>query len=455
MPVQRPRTGSTGVLLTVCCVLAATAVVGASGRRSFLRRLRFTHIPVEPLLDNAARYRIPDKYNPLNAQAQPADVRRQPPRGRTVPQKTSLANTRDQTIAIATGQLSSDGLLAGRFGVLSPSTGQFIPTNELQVSFFRDGRPVASLRPGSDGLIQIKLKPAIYSIVATGLGGTVVQRLRVVDAGLDAVGQPDPFEMTVVPRQDFAMLKLVLQRRGVTSEPSGHRRKDASDLTPSRSNAPLIPVAFETPAKHHYVQLHDGGLLTGRVGWLDSESQSLYALERVELYIIKNGHMEAQVYTDRQGYFSVGNLRPGRHSIIGFGGNVPGTDPRSVEGGLITLSVYLTSDHDLEVVDESPNGGAAINVFLVKHVQAARGISSVSVNMHGARIVKTTATREASGGWTGMIGRAKSRSKPGPVATSRVTRGGRGTVGIAGVLTPFAEVDQTTDQNPASTGFSK
>ena len=61
---------------------------------------------------------------------------------------------------------------------------------------------------------------------------------------------------------------------------------------------------------------------------------------------------------------------------------------------------------------------------LERDVQAARGISSVSVNMHGARIVKTTATREASGGWTGMIGRAKSRSKPGPVATSRVTRGG-------------------------------
>jgi len=455
MPTHRLRTGSTGVMLILCCLLLATAVIGATGRRSLLRGFHFRHFPWAWPLEHADANRASDELHSRVAAADQTEIRRQPPSGRIAAPTASLPMTRDQPIALTTHQLSNEGLLVGRFGVLAPATGQFIPTNELQVSFFRDGRPVASQRPGADGLIRVKLKPAIYSVVATGLGGTAVHRLRVVDADTESTGQPDPFEVAVVPLQDLALVKLLLQRRGPAAGPSNRQQKQTSNRTPNRAASPLAPVAIDTPANPHYVQLHAGGLLTGRIGWLDSESRSLYALERVDLFIIKNGHLEAQVYTDPQGYFSVGNLRPGRHSIIGFGGNVPGTDTRFIEGGLITLSVYLTLNRDFELVHQPADGESAIELFLVKLVQAAPGVSSLSVNIQGAHFAKTTATREAVGGWSSVIDTTKSRSQPDSVAPVRPSAGGRATAGIAGVLAPFAEVDQTTDRNPASTGFTK
>jgi hypothetical protein len=325
----------------------------------------------------------------------------------------------------------------------------------VQVTFLKNGRRVASLRPQLDGMIHVQLKPAIYSIVASGLGGIAVQNLRVVDAEMNATTMPLPFEVAIVPAQDLAMVRLLLHRRKIGSMESVQIRAGGQERLPAAAEARLTPVAAVTPDYHHYIRLHPGGVLMGRMGWLDIDSESLYALERVELYIIKDREIAAQIYTDPQGRFSVSSLRTGRYSIIGFGGNVPGSDTKRMEGGLMTASVYLTSDRDVDFVDATPVDATTRDIFFVRHVEAIRGLRLLSVNMTGAQLVKTAATTQSFDRWRRL-----------PVVTQRSTKNRRsthrprtprvsGSARVASVSTRFTGVDQSPSQDPASTSFSK
>ncbi len=341
--------------------------------------------------------------------------------------------------------LTSAGEVVGRISTINPKTLRLEPTPGLQIRFVQDGQSRGQSETGATGqFVATGLSPGVYTLVASGPRGFIAYSLNLLPSAaagsetraeplrplnaeplgaLDAE-PPRPLDVvrlvqleeaeesleidTAAVPPTFSTLKAIVRdyydefaeevvgddkfkemapvdrqenRPGIEQVEGAERRRGSTEL---KTNPPTARDA--TSIRHHQVPLLPDGRLVGRLYGVDQLTGRPRMIEDVNVFIIQDDRIAAQVKVDKYGVFTAKGLEPGSYSIIaaghdGFG--AVGFQLAKAEGDLqsrnrldasVILAVNRSRIEDLWRPVQMPAGGMLPSPFAMALVDDPRDI---------------------------------------------------------------------------------
>lgn len=259
--------------------------------------------------------------------------------------------------------LTPGGEVRGRISTINDETEQLEPAAGLQIRFIQDGqtRGQADTLPNGE-FIASGLKPGVYTLVASGARGFVAYSLNLLPAvappaevgRIRTRGNRDPIRLvqfevaqaelaidTAAIPPTFLTLKAIVRdyyrefaegvvredeftkaaqvdqqenRPGIEDDTGAERRRGTDQLFKK------LPTAKDaTSIRHHQIPLTPDGRMIGRLYGVDQASGRPRMIEDVNVFIIQDDRIAAQLRVDKYGIFAAKGLEPGGYSIVAAG----------------------------------------------------------------------------------------------------------------------------------------
>lgn len=295
--------------------------------------------------------------------------------------------------------LTSTGELIGRISTFTPNAVELQPTSGLQVRIVRDGISVGQAETDSDGRFVVGgLSPGVYTLVATGARGFIAYALNLLPAEarprdgnastlrdgpirlvqleqaerqlkIDSAAVPptfktlkaivrdyyDEFAEGSVKEADFVEAVAADQQAalpGADQAQGAERRRGSRELL----ERPVENARDATTIHHHDVPLLADGSMVGRLYGADQFTGRPRMVQDVNVFIIEDDLIVAQVKVDEFGVFTAKGLAPGPYSLVaagkdGFGAVgfrlvAAAAAPVQARSGRNQVNFLLTSDRE-------------------------------------------------------------------------------------------------------------
>jgi hypothetical protein len=233
--------------------------------------------------------------------------------------------------------LSAQGTLTGR--IVTLTGGEAVPTEDLDIRFIQEGTVQAQAETDVVGEFTVRLRPGVYSLVASGPNGFMSYSLRVFrriergamqapmapdpirlvqDRGaanwqIDAVAVPPTFnELKRLVSLHYREIELGRLEVGERAERAGADDERAQPQVPPRA----IPG---TGLSQHRVLLSPDGSLVGRLHAIDFETGNPKLIKRLDVFVIQNDMTVGTAPVNEWGVFQVPGQKPGPSSLVAIG----------------------------------------------------------------------------------------------------------------------------------------
>jgi hypothetical protein len=257
--------------------------------------------------------------------------------------ETAIAGRQDdgleETLSAHYVQLDSQNRLVGKVTAIQRETGVTIPVPGLDVKLVRRSQEISRGRTDVAGnFVTGFVAPGAYTLCISGAEGFLAYGVQVIESDDVPFGElpmPDLGADTsrsirsggqFVVWQDAAPLDTPTEITAAVIPPTHNSLQEIMNGIPAGTGLNLQPsagtqinVEKSVVAGGFKVNLQPDGTLAGRIAPLVSDADQPIRLREMNIYLIDNDQIIAQVLADDDGNFVFNNVRPGVYGFAAAG----------------------------------------------------------------------------------------------------------------------------------------